>query len=438
MNRTRVCIEYLRFVGRRRRFSVIFAALFLVLLFVSAYVLLERGRQEVWAKAKTRTQAASVAIPLPELREIVGSFRPNQTVSEVLLQQGLSNTLINQIIDGASPVYNLARIKASQLYWLCFTKDGKFRDFRYRVDDERYLTVYYDVAQDRFIPVMKNLQFEIRVEPVSAVIETSLFSSVAAIGEGDQLASDLADIFGSDVDFNTDIQKGDSFRALIEKKYLNGQFAKNGAILAAAFSNQRKRLTGFRFEDENGKPAYYTPDGGALKRSFLKSPLRVVRITSKFSRARLHPILRIVRPHLGVDYAAPIGTPVQVVGAGVVVSAGRSGESGNMVKVRHSGGYETTYLHLSRVAVKSGAHVDQGDVVGYVGSSGLSTGPHLDFRIMRHGVALNPAKVISPPGKPVSPAQFNRFAALRDKLIGELQMTNDELKQASVKWSQLR
>ena len=424
--------------ARRRHLQLIFVALFLALLSVTAYMFLEKGRQNSWAHARVRMPEISPASPLPEFREIVNSFQPNQTITQALAQEGLSPELINQIVDCARPVYDLAKVKARQFYWVCFTRDGKFRDFRYPVDDDRYLTVYHDVAQDRLIPVMKNFQFETRLENVSATIDASLFASVVSIGEEYQLALDLADIFGSDIDFNTDIQKGDSFQVLMEKKYLHGQFAKNGAILAAAVSNQGKLLTGFRFEDENGKPAYYAPDGKALKRSFLKSPLKIIRITSRFSRARLHPILRILRPHLGVDYAAPTGTPVQAVGAGVVVSAGRNGANGKMVRIRHSGGYETMYLHLSRIAVRSGARIDQGAVVGYVGSSGLSTGPHLDFRIFRNGTAINPAKVIFPPGKPVSPAQFDRFAALRDKLKDELRMTNDELKQTSAKAGQLR
>ncbi len=250
------------------------------------------------------------------------------------------------------------------------------------------------------------------------------------IGEKDQLALDLADIFGSDIDFNTEIQEGDSFRVLIEKKYLDGQLSKNGAILAAVFINEQKEFTGIRFEDENGKPAYYAPDGKALKKSFLKSPLKFGRITSRFSTARRHPILKIVRPHLGVDYAAPIGTPVQSVGAGKVLRAGRNGGSGKMVTIRHSGGYETSYLHLSRIAVKAGAHVGQGDLIGYVGSTGLSTGPHLDFRIRHYGKAINPVKVIFPPGAPVSAARLDRFAALRDKLIDDLRSTIDDSKQA--------
>jgi murein DD-endopeptidase MepM/ murein hydrolase activator NlpD len=396
------------------------------------YRSLYRAREDAAAQAEAEKAAAASKSSAPKLKEVVGSFEKNQTITQVLLQQGLPLPLVHQIVDCARPIYDLAKVKAEQLYWLCFTQDGQFRDFRYRVDDERYLTVYHDMAQDRLVPVLKNFQFETRIENISASIDSSLFASVMSVGEKDQLALDLADIFGSDIDFYTDIQKGDSFRVLLEKKFLDGEFSKYGAILAASFTNQNKELTGIRFQDEKGKPAYYAPDGKALKKSFLKSPLKFARITSRFTTARMHPILKIVRPHLGVDYAAPIGTPVQSVGSGVVIRAGRNGGSGKMVTIRHTGSYETSYLHLSRIAVKSGTRVEQGQVIGYVGSTGLSTGPHLDFRIRHHGKPINPTKVIFPPGAPVSPDRFDSFAALRDKLIDELHMTNDELKQAAI------
>jgi murein DD-endopeptidase MepM/ murein hydrolase activator NlpD len=402
------------------------------MLAAASYLVMHQARKNQAAEAKLQKPAVLAAPSTPEFREIVGTFQRNQTITQVLLQQGLPLPLIHQIIDCARPVYDLAKVRAEKLYWLGFTKDGHFRDFRYHVDDERYLTVYHDEAKDQIVPVMKNFRYETRVEIVSGTIESSLFASVTRIGEKDQLALDLADIFGSDIDFYTDLQKGDSYHILIEKKYLEGQFSKNGTILAASFTNQKKEHVGIRFEDEKGKPAYYAPDGKALKKSFLKSPLKYARISSKFSLARMHPILKIVRPHLGVDYAAPIGTQVQSVGTGEVTGAGSSGGSGNMVSIRHSGGYETSYLHLSRIAVRRGSHVEQGEVIGYVGSSGLSTGPHLDFRIRQHGRPINPAKVIFPPGAPVQPARFADFAALRDKSIDELRITNDELRQAAI------
>jgi murein DD-endopeptidase MepM/ murein hydrolase activator NlpD len=364
------------------------------------------------------------SISPPPFREIIGSFRPNQTITQALSQHGLSGALINQIIDSARPMYNLAKVKSSQLYWLCMSQEGEFRNFRYILDGQRYLTVYNDETNNRLVSIIKDFQFETRMESVSADIDSSLFASVERMGEKDQLALDIAEIFSSDIDFNTDIQKGDSFRVLVGKKYLNGQFNGYDTIQAASFSNGRKTFMGFRFTDENGKPAYYGPDGKALKKSFLKSPLKFSRITSRFSYKRLHPILRKVTPHLGVDYAAPVGTPVHAVGSGVVTDAGWNGGSGRIVKLRHSGGYETLYLHLSRVAVNRGARVGQGDIIGYVGSSGLSTGPHLDFRVYRHGKAINPLKVVFPPGAPIPIDRLDQFASIRDSLISKI--TNDE------------
>jgi murein DD-endopeptidase MepM/ murein hydrolase activator NlpD len=386
---------------------------------------LYKGRKRLPFVIQTTNESiVPASISPPPFREIIGSFRPNQTITQALSEHGLSGSLINQIIDSARPMYNLAKVKSSQLYWLCVSQGGEFRNFRYILDGKRYLTVYNDETNNRLVSIVKDFQFETRVESVSADIDSSLFASVARIGEKDQLALDIAEIFSSDIDFNTDIQKGDSFRVLVEKKYLNGQFSGYDAIQAASFSNGRKTFMGFRFADENGKPAYYGPDGKALKKSFLKSPLKFSRITSRFSTSRLHPILRKVQPHLGVDYAAPVGTPVHAVGSGVVTDAGWNGGSGRMVKLRHSGGYETLYLHLSRIAVNRGTRVGQGDVIGYVGSSGLSTGPHLDFRVYRHGKAINPLKVVFPPGAPIPIDRFDQFASVRDSLINKI--TNDE------------
>jgi len=406
------------------------AAVLLILALGAAYVYLTEGRRDEGKNAIPILPETLAAPRLPELTEIADRFKARQTITQALLDHGLPSEVICQLVDCARPVYDLSKVIADRPYWIRLTPDGAFRDFRYSVDDERYLTVYHDVAKDCLVPVMKDYCFEIRSVSIGAVIENSLYHSIEKIGEPDGLTQELADIFGYDIDFNTDIRKGDSFRAVVEKKFLDGRLVKNGAVLGASFMNQEKVFTGIRFEDENGNPAYYAADGRALKRSFLKSPLKVFRITSRFSYARLHPILKIRRPHLGVDYAAPLGTPVQAVGSGVVVSAGRKGASGNMVHLRHAGGYETKYLHLSRIAVKVGKRVDQGQVIGYVGSTGLSTGPHLDFRITKHGQPLNPLKVIFPPAKPVSPEKFERFAQLRDRLIDEIHIPADSIQQA--------
>lgn len=388
------------------------------LMVLASYLLLQRSQPYGMPRTYPPARSAEVAAPPPALKEISGTFRKNQTITEALTGQGLPAELVFRLVKEARPVFNLARVAANRSYWLYFRSDGDFNDFRYAIDDQRYLTVYRH--QDGFVPVVKDFVYETRVEPVSGVIEDSLIGSMNSRREQEMLALQLADIFMYDIDFYADIKKGDSFRLLVEKKYDRDRFVKYGSIVAAEIQNQGKTYRGFRFTDTSGTQSYFSPAGDALKRSFLKSPLKFARVSSRFARSRFHPILKILRPHMGVDYAASIGTPVQAVGAGVVVAAGAQGDSGRMVKLRHAGGIETMYLHLSKIAVRTGARVGQGDTIGYVGSSGLSTGPHLDFRILSHGNFINPMKVIFPPNPPLSGADRDRFEPVRNELQSQL------------------
>ena len=391
----------------------------IVIALLSIYMHFDRrGRIEA-----ASTASAIVAPPpvpeVPQMTEKVGVFGRNQTFADALTRHGISSSEIYRLVERTRPVYDLGKVGAQKPYWLTLTADGGLHDFRYPVDDERYLTVYR--KDNEFVPVMKKFPYEVRVVPVSCMIENSLFLSVGVCGEEDQLALDLADIFMWDIDFYTDIQNGDSFRILVEKKYLDGKFVKYGSILASEFTNVGRTLSAFRFQEEGGSLGYYAADGKSLKKSFLKSPLKFARITSGFSKARLHPIFKKVRPHLGVDYAAPTGTPVVAVGSGTVEFTGIRGGSGRMVSLRHSGNIETLYLHLSRIAVRRGARVAQGEVIGYVGSSGHATGPHLDFRVIQRGKYVNPTRMIFPPAPPVSQSSFAKFIALRDELTTQLQ-----------------
>jgi len=388
-----------------------------------SYLILEHAHTVGWTSTRAPVPVVGGPPPPPPLREIVGIFAKNQTITDALSQNGLPRQQIFEMVATTRPVYNLARVTAGKPFWLYLTPEGRFHDFRYPIDDERYLTVYRD--GDRFVPVIKKFPYEIRVEPVAGDIEGSLFAALSDAGERDTLAESFAEIFNGDIDFYTEIQPGDNFRLLVEKKYLGANFVKYGPILAASISNQNKTFTGFRFLDENGREGFYAPDGKSLKKSFLKSPFKFARISSKFSFARRHPILKIIRPHLGVDYAAPIGTPVQAVGSGVVVLTGQTSTNGKMVRLRHSGGYETMYLHLSSIAVRSGSRVDQTQVIGYVGATGLVTGPHLDFRVFLHERAIDPRKVIFPPNPPVPPSRFAQFAQLCDMLKAQLDRAAD-------------
>lgn len=351
---------------------------------------------------------------MPKFKSIVEKFRRNDTITDALLRHGLTKQQVLDLVRTTRPVYALSKIVADREYTLNFwSKTGEFNDFNYVIDDNRYLTVYRN--GDRFVPLVKKFEYELGTESIGGVIEDSLFMAVTRAGEQEQLAVDLADIFAWDVDFNTEIQKGDSFRILLEKKYLNGKFVRYGNILAADLMALHKRFSAFRFQNE-----YYDGNGKSLRKSLLKSPLRFARISSKFSRGRMHPILKIVRPHYGVDYAAPAGTPVAAVASGRVAAAGWDGGLGNSVRLHHANGLETIYSHLAVIRVRKGEQVVQSQVIGEVGATGLATGPHLDFRVMQGKTPVNPAKKIPPDAPPVGASLLPRFAALRDELRGKL------------------
>ena len=210
---------------------------------------------------------------------------------------------------------------------------------------------------------------------------------------------ELSEIFGWDIDFNTSIRRGDSFRVAVEKLYLGGELRRYGRVLAAEFVNAGRTLVAVRFEGSDGKAAYYTPAGEPLRKAFLRSPLKFTRVSSRFSGGRFHPILRTTRAHNGTDLAAGYGTPVRAIGQGVVTSAGYQGGYGNLVVIRHANGYTSYYGHLSRIMVRSGQRVGQSDLVGLVGATGLATGPHLHYGIKKNGAWADPMRIQSPPAE---------------------------------------
>jgi murein DD-endopeptidase MepM/ murein hydrolase activator NlpD len=251
---------------------------------------------------------------------------------------------------------------------------------------------------------------EVRSVVVAGEVTRSLFQAVEDAGESAQLAIDLAEIFSSDFDFTADTRAGDRFRLLVEKRYANETFVEYGPIVAAQYVSDGQALTGVAFEANGAAPlAFYDLAGRSLKKSFLKSPLEFTRITSGFTYRRPHPILGGTRPHLAIDYGAPVGTPVRAVADGRVVSAGWAGGNGIQVRLRHRSGYETMYNHLSKSTVRAGQTVSQRQVIGHVGSTGLSTGPHLDYRVSKNGVFVNPLSEMFVPGEPIGGAERARF-----------------------------
>ena len=244
-------------------------------------------------------------------------------------------------------------------------------------------------------------------------VESSLFGAVEAAGGDPELAVRMAQIYQWDIDFLRDLRKGDSFVVLVDRQTVNGEFYGWGTVFAARFVNRDRVLDAVVYPDADGRLGYYDLEGHPLRKQFLRSPLKFSRITSRFSMNRYHPVLKRRMPHYGVDYGAPVGTPVLCTADGTVTLAGRNGGGGNMVRVRHANGYETNYLHLSRFGkgVRKGARVAQGQVVGYVGSTGLSTGPHLDYRVRLNGKWINPLTISSPPVKPLEAERLQRFLA---------------------------
>lgn len=245
------------------------------------------------------------------------------------------------------------------------------------------------------------------------VIESSLFAAVQQSGAAPELAVRVARIFQWDIDFLRDIRQGDSFIAMVERQTVEGEFYSYGTLYAARFVNEKRELNAMVYSGPENRLGYYDLDGAPLRKQFLRSPLEFSRITSRFSMSRFHPVLHRRIPHYGVDYGAPVGTPVRTTADGVIDFVGRNGGAGRMVRVRHPNGYQTNYLHLSRYAqgMRKGVRVQQGQVVGFVGSSGLSTGPHLDYRVKLNGKWVNPLSITSPAAPPLPESYLKRYLA---------------------------
>jgi murein DD-endopeptidase MepM/ murein hydrolase activator NlpD len=358
---------------------------------------------------------ANAAEP-PALTLLRGAVQPGATLAR-LLDDTLTGVQIQELVEAARPAYDLERLAVGRPFVLATTPAGQLAAFSYAVDDLRTLRVARRAGTLRAELVARS--YDVRVETAAGTIESSLFGAVVDSGEEDQLALDLAEIFAWDVDFNTEIQKGDGFRVAVEKLYLDGRFVRYGTIQAAEFTRGTRRLQAVRFEGAAGS-GYWAPDGTPLRKAFLRSPLKFSRITSGFTRARFHPILGRYRPHLGIDFGAPTGTPVMAAADGVVSAAGWQGGYGKTVRLRHANGYETLYGHLSKINVRAGQRVSQGTCIGHVGSTGLSTGPHLDYRMVRGGTFVNPLKVELPRAEPIAAEERAAFEAVQQRALALL------------------
>src|SRR6266513_2612622 len=299
-------------------------------------------------------------------------------------------------------------------------KDGLLFGLERRLSESQTLKVSREPSGLK-ADVLQN-PLELRSRTVRGRIEHSLFEAVAAAGANDQTAVALADIFGWDIDFVLDVRPGDAFVVTYDEIWRDGAYLKDGPVEAAAFVNQGREFRAVRYTDPEGGSRYYTPDGRSLYRAFLRAPVDFTRVSSRFNSARRHPILNRIRAHQGVDYAAPLGTPVRAAGDGRIRFAGRKGGYGNLVEIEHSSSIVTVYGHLSRFAKETrlGAHVTQGTVIAYVGMTGLATGPHLHYEYRVNGVFKNPQTVILPAAAPIDARWQADFLARSAPLLASL------------------
>lgn len=360
--------------------------------------------------------------PEPAPRTQTIELRRGDTLVTALARQGLDTQVANEMArllkqHGA----DLRRLRPSDPLALVWSLDGA--PLAVRWEPSPWLGYAVIATDDGWQVRRRETKPDVRLAVVKGEVKSSLFQAIDDAKESPQLVHDVVEMFASDFDFTADTRAGDRFRLVVEKRYAGETLVDYGRVLAAQYVSDAKTLTGVGYAPPRGKFGYFDTSGRSLKKSFLKSPLEFSRITSGFTYARPHPILGGVRPHLAIDYAAPVGTPVRAVADALVLSAGWDEGNGISVRLRHRSGFETMYNHLSKTAagIRRGARVGQRQVIGYVGMTGLATGPHLDFRVARNGIFVNPLQEKYLPGEPISGAERAEFQRRVRELVARLE-----------------
>jgi len=352
---------------------------------------------------------------------MIKEIRLGDTFGKLAVEAGLATNTISAILEKSKNIYDLAAIRAGkELAFVFSALDNSFKKLIYQVDTENEFI--FESSQEENSPLLWEahlvpIPYELQQKEIEAVIDASLYETFLNQDWDIRLALFLAEVFAWQIDFAADIQKGDTFKVIYEERYRDGRYVMPGKILAAQFINDNKIFQGYYFEGQSTKEGYYDENGNSLQKVFLKSPLQYKYISSGFSYARYNPILKKVSPHRGIDYASNAGTPAVAVGEGTVIQAGWNGYYGISATIRHNDTYKTVYGHFQSLAkgIKVGARVKQGQVVGYVGSTGLATGPHLHYEMHKFGSYVNPFTVEVPPGEPIAESDRMDF----EKVVGK-------------------
>ncbi len=339
---------------------------------------------------------------IPETRTEIVLIQAGDTYGVAMARSGLDAGTINAIYNAAKDVYDLASIRADyNLEFVYGYSDNVFREFRYKLDTEKQLSV--KVLPEGLKAELEDIPYETKVVTKSGEISSSLYEAALAQGIDERAVIAAADTFQWTLDFAMDPRVGDTFKFIYEERYLDGQYVRPGKILAGRYVNDGKDYSVYYFDGEKDNEGYFDEEGNSVQKLFLKAPVAFKYISSGFTTGKRYvEAFNVSTGHRAVDYAAPAGTPIRSVGDGTVTLAGWNGSYGYMVSVRHNGTYSTNYAHMSKIAVKRGTKVKQGQVIGYVGSTGFSTGPHLHYEMVKNGVKINPLAEVMPPGKALS------------------------------------
>ena len=353
------------------------------------------------------------------LKESEHTIKRNETFGSILFNYKIPQETLLEIKKASKNVFNIREIVAGNKYYT-FTSSDTLNNLCYLVYEKDPVNFTVFVFNDSIKVYNGERKVDYKTQTVAGEINYSLYNSLSEKDADPELIYKLAKVYAWQIDFFR-LQKGDSYKVIYEEKYVDNEPIGINKIIAADFKHDNQNFYAIRFKQDSVSE-FFDEDGNSLMKAFLKAPLEYSRISSRYSKRRFHPILKRFRPHLGVDYAAPTGTPIHSVGDGVVIEAAYSSGNGRFVKIRHNSVYSTQYLHMSRIAkgIRPGVTVKQGQTIGYVGSTGLATGPHLCFRLWKYGAQINPLKEKIPPSHPVKKEKLNAFNKKKEIILKEL------------------
>lgn len=412
---------------KRRTYLLFFAAVIVTITTIYVYRLKTAPQEEIHISARVDSTALE---PEPALYfgiSIDSSLRiednrvaMNANLSSILLKYGVTPLVIDSIVKKSQGIYNFRRMKGGNSYHALISNDtlNKLHHFIYEIDKTNFVAISFE---DSVRVWHDEQEINIKITEVAGTIQSSLWNAMREQNASPLLSNDLSEIFAWSIDF-FGLQQGDTFKVIYEQQFIDTSFIGIGDVVTAYMKHSGQDFFAIPFEQDSTL-SFFDEEGNSLRKAFLKAPLSYSRISSRFSNSRMHPVLKIRRAHHGVDYAAPLGTPVQAVGDGkIIAKAWDTKGGGNYIKIKHNGTYTTGYLHLNGFArgIKVGDYIKQGDVIGYVGKTGLATGPHLDFRFYKNGNPVDPLKVDAPPVEPILEKNQAAFDSIKTKYIERL------------------